>query len=102
MFSEAINGKVINESNKWTGLEWRVPPGKIQLYINAKVNSSMAAYDEFEFNAVAGKKYYVYRELGSSGVEIYIMENNEKKIYSNIVPAEKRRKPKYSYHVIII
>jgi len=58
---------VINESNKWTGLEWKIPPGKVELYLNAKVSGSMAAYDEFEFYAEAGKKYHVYREVGDSG-----------------------------------
>ena len=100
-FAEVINGKLANSTYKWTGLKWKVPPGKVDLYLYAKVSSSMAAYDEFEFNVEAGKKYHIYREIKESGVEIYILENDVTKIYSNTVQAEKRRRPKYKVNVII-
>lgn len=102
IFAEVINGKLANESNKWSGLEWKVPPGNVELYLCANVSRKMAAYDEFKFKVEAGKKYHIYRDVKESGVEIYILENDATKIYSNTVPAEKRRPPKYSVKLIII
>lgn len=102
VFAETINGKLANETGKLTGREWRVPPGTVSLYICAEVSMSEAAYDEFEFPVQQGTSYFIYRSITDAGVEVYVMENDTKKIYSNVVPPEKKRPPKFQVLPIII
>lgn len=78
LHNQAVNPLVINgqpaNGGRWSGREYRVPPGEVGLFLAIEVSRSVQGEAAFQFTAKAGENYSILAHNGTNDVIVEVKD----------------------------